>query len=79
MKQINKVKGQNTHHGQNVVPLHPKRTKALLSLKQRRTLLSYLTEENELTEQEARTLKKYRQLHFKSKRDMGGLAKSGVR
>lgn len=80
MKNVNKQKEQDFSCVQNTISTtgREKRTqKKLLSLKESKTLLSYLVEEKELTEQEARTLKKYRHLHFKSKRDIGAPRQTG--
>ena len=75
MKQENKQKEQGVFLVKNIESIktkEPKDRRPFLSLKENKTLLSYLMEEKELTEQEVRTLKKYRRFHFKSKRDMGG-------
>lgn len=80
MKNVNKQKEQDFSCVQNTISTtgREKRTqKKLLSLKESKTLLSYLVEEKELTEQEAKTLKKYRHLHFKSKRDIGAPRQTG--
>lgn len=80
MKHVNKQKTQGPFCDQNIISINAKEERAskkLLSLKASKTLLSYLMEEKELTEQEARTLKKYRQLHFQSKRDIGAPRQPG--
>lgn len=80
MKHVNKQKSQGLFCAKNVISISAKEERAskkLLSLKASKTLLSYLMEEKELTEPEGRTLKKYRQFHFKSKRDIGAPRQTG--
>ncbi|HBN23191.1 MAG TPA: hypothetical protein DD412_08145 [Holosporales bacterium] len=80
MKYVNKQEEQGLFCAQNVISITAKEEKTqkkLLSLKRNKALLSYLMEEKELTEQEVRILKKYRQFHFKSKRDIGAPRQTG--
>lgn len=74
MKELNKKTEQGLvcHKTLISIPTKEKKTpNKRLSLKKSKTLLSYLMEEKKLTKQEAMLLKKYRQFHFKSKRDIG--------
>ncbi len=74
MQQLNTLEKNKTGFNHKVELTNKKETrisKESPHLKRNRKLLSYLIEEKELTEEEARALLRYRKFHFKSKRDMG--------